>query len=89
MQSERIPCSLLQGESILEKALIMFFFIGGVQPKTIELDEQPRICSSCGLCQARMKRVDHYISIFFLPILRIKKGEPFLLCEKCLKGHGL
>ncbi|HIJ35930.1 MAG TPA: zinc ribbon domain-containing protein [Deltaproteobacteria bacterium] len=30
-----------------------------------------------------MKRVDHYISIFFLPVVRIKKGEPFLECTAC------
>ncbi len=29
----------------------MFFFIGGIQPKIIKLDDQPRTCSSCGLCQ--------------------------------------
>lgn len=61
----------------------MFFFIGGVQPKTVKLDEQPRMCSSCGLYQARLKRIDHYISLFFLPILRVKKGVPFLMCESC------
>ena len=61
----------------------MFFFIGGVQPKTVKLDEQPRMCPSCGLYQARLKRVDHYISLFFLPLIRVKKGIPFLLCESC------
>jgi len=63
----------------------MFFFIGGVQHKTIDLDEKLRICSSCGFYEAHVKRVDHYISIFFLPVLRLKKGLPFLLCKKC--GH--
>ncbi|MBW2610044.1 MAG: zinc ribbon domain-containing protein [Deltaproteobacteria bacterium] len=61
----------------------MFFFIAGVQPKTIALDEQPRMCSSCGLYQARLERTDHYLSIFFIPIIRIKKGSPFLRCERC------
>jgi endogenous inhibitor of DNA gyrase (YacG/DUF329 family) len=63
----------------------MFFFIGGVQPKTIKMDEQPRMCPACGLYQARLKRVDHYISVFFLPIFRVKKGVPFILCDRCGK----
>jgi len=63
----------------------MFFFIGGVQPKTIELDKESMNCPSCGLYGARLKRTDHYLSIFFLPIVRVKKGEPFMTCERC--GH--
>jgi len=61
----------------------MFFFIGGVQPKTIELDSKPRACPSCGLYQAKLKRVDHYLSVFFIPLIPVKKGDPFLLCERC------
>jgi hypothetical protein len=61
----------------------MFFFIGGIQPRTIDLDQQPVLCPSCGLNQARYKRVDHYISIFFIPLIRIKKGVPFLICDRC------
>ena len=61
----------------------MFFFIGGVQPKKIRLDDQPRMCKSCGLFQAHLYRVDNYISVFFLPIIRIKKGIPFIGCERC------
>jgi RNA polymerase subunit RPABC4/transcription elongation factor Spt4 len=61
----------------------MFFFIGGIQPKTRQIDEQRRMCPSCGLYQARLKRVDHYISLFFVPLLRIKEGVPFLQCDRC------
>ncbi len=60
-----------------------FFFIGGVQPKVTVLDEQPRRCPRCGLHQARMQRVDHYISLFFIPVLRVKTGEPTLVCDRC------
>ena len=66
----------------------MFFFIGGVQPKTVELNEKPSMCRSCGLYQAKLKRIDHYISVFFIPVLRIKKGVPFLVCDKCGGGSG-
>jgi hypothetical protein len=62
----------------------MFFFIGGVQPRTVDLDGQPRMCPSCGLYRAGLKRVDHYISLFFIPLFRIKKGVPFLKCESCV-----
>jgi ribosomal protein L32 len=61
----------------------MFFFIGGIQPKTVKLDDNPRMCPSCGLYQARLQRVDHYISIFFIPIIPVKKGIPFFQCQSC------
>ncbi|MGD9277421.1 MAG: zinc ribbon domain-containing protein [Desulfobacterales bacterium] len=37
----------------------------------------------CGLAQAYYKRVDHYFNLFFIPILRVKKGEPFIMCDRC------
>ena len=61
----------------------MFFFIGGVQPKTVTVDDTPRMCPNCGLALARLKRTDHYIMIFFIPLLPIKKGQPFLHCSRC------
>lgn len=61
----------------------MFFFIAGVQPKKVSLDEQPKMCPSCGLYQARLRRVDHYLSVFFLPLFRVKTGAPFLECQRC------
>lgn len=61
----------------------MFFFIAGIQPKTIYLEEQLRVCSSCGLYQARLKKVNHYLSFFFIPVFRVKNGAPFLECRSC------
>ncbi|MCE5243494.1 MAG: zinc ribbon domain-containing protein [Syntrophobacteraceae bacterium] len=61
----------------------MFFFIGGIQPKTVTLDETPRLCPVCGLAQARLKRIDHYLSVFFIPLFSVRKGEPVVLCERC------
>ena len=61
----------------------MFFFIAGIHPKTVNLDEQPRLCPSCGLYQARLKRVDSYVSVFFIPVFRVKQGQPFLQCQRC------
>ena len=61
----------------------MFFFIAGIQPKTVELDAPSRMCPKCGLYQAQLKRVDHYLSLFFIPLFPVKKGNPFLECRRC------
>jgi hypothetical protein len=58
-------------------------FIAGVSTKLKELDQNPRRCPVCGLHQAFAKRVDHYLSLFFIPILRVKKGEPVIICDRC------
>jgi len=59
------------------------FLIAGVTPKIKVLDNTPRQCPACGLHQAYYKRVDHYFNLFFIPILRVKKGEPFIMCDRC------
>ena len=59
------------------------FLIAGMQPKTKRVDENPKRCPACGLVQAYITRVDHYLSLFFIPLIRVKQGEPFLLCEGC------
>ena len=61
----------------------MCFFIAGVQPKTRTLDSKPRRCPLCGLYQAYTQQVDHYLSLFFIPLLRVKQGTPFLYCRRC------
>jgi uncharacterized CHY-type Zn-finger protein len=61
------------------------FLIAGVSPKTTVIDEKPQLCPLCGLARARYKRVDHYFNLFFIPLFRIKKGEAFLMCDKCEK----
>jgi RNA polymerase subunit RPABC4/transcription elongation factor Spt4 len=60
-----------------------FFFVGGIQPKVKVLEETPRRCPRCGLHQAYLKRVDHYLSVFFIPVLKVKTGEPALVCDRC------
>jgi len=69
----------------------MFFFIGGIQPKTVLVDKQARSCSRCGHFEVYLKRVDHYLSLFFIPLFPVKKGAPFLICENCktvVDGQG-
>ena len=61
----------------------MCFVIAGLQPKTRTLEDAPRKCPRCGLHQAYARRVDHYLSLFFIPLIRFKKGEPFLYCQRC------
>jgi RNA polymerase subunit RPABC4/transcription elongation factor Spt4 len=58
-------------------------FIAGVSPKTKVLDQNPRRCPVCGLNQAYYKRMDHYLSLFFIPLFRVKKGQPFIMCDRC------
>ncbi|MBN1272449.1 MAG: zinc ribbon domain-containing protein [Candidatus Aminicenantes bacterium] len=61
----------------------MFFFIGGIQPRTVKLDDTPRTCPSCGHISCRQKKTDHYFSLFFIPLFPVKKESPFLDCEHC------
>jgi rRNA maturation endonuclease Nob1 len=55
----------------------MFFFIGGIQPKTVLIDRQARSCPACGHFEIHQKRVDQYVSLFFIPLFPVKKGIPF------------
>ncbi|UCF92698.1 MAG: zinc ribbon domain-containing protein [Desulfobacterales bacterium] len=59
------------------------FLIAGIAPKTRVLDTKPQRCPICGLHQAYYKRMDHYLSFFFIPVVRVKKGEAFLMCDRC------
>lgn len=59
------------------------FLIAGISPKTILVDGKPQLCPVCGLARAHYKRIDHYFSLFFIPLFRVKKGEAFVLCDKC------
>ncbi len=61
------------------------FLIAGVSPKTTVIEEKPQLCPICGLARARYRRVDHYLNLFFIPLFRVKKGEAFLMCDKCEK----
>lgn len=58
-------------------------FIAGVSPKKKVLDQNPRRCPLCGLNQAYSQRIDHYLSLFFIPLFRVKKGEPYIICDRC------
>lgn len=58
-------------------------FIGGLQPKTVVVDPAPRICDRCGLARARLVRVDQYLSLFFIPVFRIKTGDEMTVCDRC------
>ncbi|OGP98272.1 MAG: hypothetical protein A2Z51_12105, partial [Deltaproteobacteria bacterium RBG_19FT_COMBO_52_11] len=60
-----------------------FIFVGGLQPKKVQVDDQPRPCPKCGLPFARLKRLDHYLSLFFIPLIPVKRGELFLECDRC------
>lgn len=61
----------------------MFFLIAGVQPRIRTVDNHPQRCPRCGLRLAYLRRVDHYFSLFFIPLVRVKKGTPYLFCRNC------
>lgn len=61
----------------------MFFVIAGIQPKTRTLEGTPQRCPRCGLYQAYAQQTDHYLSLFFIPLFPVKRGEPFLFCRRC------
>lgn len=65
----------------------VFFFIGGIQPKQKLLEKQARSCPACGRIGLSRKRSDMYLSLFFIPLLRVKKGTPFLVCDLCGSGY--
>lgn len=66
----------------------MFFLIAGVSPKTRILDQNPRRCPVCGLSQAYYQRVDQYLNVFFIPVFRVKQGDPFIMCQRCESRVG-
>jgi hypothetical protein len=62
--------------------------IAGVSPRLVTLDAGPRRCPRCGLFQAREQRIDHYLSLFFVPLLRVRTGESFIACDRCREAPG-
>jgi len=67
------------------------FLIAGISTKTTLVDKKPQLCPVCGLARAHYKRTDQYFSLFFIPLFRVKKGEAFVMCDKCeqeLKEFG-
>lgn len=61
----------------------MFFFIAGIQSRTVRLEKHGGACPNCSHFEVYLKRVEKYISVFFIPLIRIKKGVPFASCENC------
>ena len=59
------------------------FLIAGVQPRTRQGPKMDQPCPHCGLNQVYARRVDHCFSLFFIPLIRVKKGERFAWCERC------
>jgi RNA polymerase subunit RPABC4/transcription elongation factor Spt4 len=59
------------------------FLIAGVQPRTCKGPKTDQICPHCGLAQVHERRLDHYFSLFFIPLVRVKKGASFSWCERC------
>ena len=62
--------------------------IAGISPKIVVLDNNPRRCPACGLVQTYLKRSDSYLSLFFIPIFRVKKGETRTAVQYELQLYG-
>ena len=58
-------------------------FIGGVQPRTVVLEDRAGSCPYCGHVAVRRQRVDHYISLFFIPLIPVKRGAVHVACGHC------
>lgn len=54
-----------------------------MQPKTVELEDAKRPCPSCGLNTCQRLRQDYYLSLFFIPLFPVKRGEPYWQCTRC------
>ena len=61
----------------------MFTFIAGIQPKTRVLDDERRACPACGRVTLQRLRVDQMLSLFFVPLFAVQRGEPFFACREC------
>jgi len=61
----------------------MFFFIGGIQPRKKYLNGQPLTCPNCGHTAMFPCRIDHYLSLFFIPVFPVKKGPVVSCCRDC------
>ena len=57
-----------------------------MQPKTVELEGAKRPCRSCGLNTCRQVRQDYYVSLFFIPVVPVRRGDPFWQCARCGQG---
>lgn len=66
----------------------MFTFIAGIQPKTRVLDEGRRTCPACKRVTLQRQRVDHMLSVFFIPLFAVERGEPFFACPECGAAAG-
>lgn len=63
---------------------MVFFFIGGVAPRAVSRALRGARCPSCGGANSLVeRRVDHMLSVFFIPIFPVSRGAPILACSSC------
>ncbi len=51
--------------------------------KIKDIDGKLIRCPVCEKSGAVLKRVDHYLCFFKIPVLRVRKGDVFLSCNDC------
>lgn len=57
-----------------------------MQPKRAKLPEPARTCPACGRLSLERVRHDLWLSLFFIPVLPVKRGQPLWECSQC--GYG-
>lgn len=66
----------------------MFFFIAGMQPKTIKLEKTDIQCPNCMRYEVYRQRQDEYFSLFFVPMARMSEGREYTACAHCQRAMG-
>jgi hypothetical protein len=63
----------------------MVFFIAALSPKVVNRDLSGTMeCPACGGAGAMQeRRVDHMLSLFFVPLITVHRGQPFTACGRC------
>ena len=63
---------------------MFFLFIGGVGPHTKTVKRlKAATCPNCGQHRVRIRRRDKVFSLFFIPVVRLRKGHAYKECKDC------
>lgn len=60
----------------------MFVFVGGIQP-SVESKAVDQECPVCHRSSTQEKTVNQVLSMFFVPLFTVHRGEPYRVCPQC------
>ncbi len=49
----------------------------------MESRQVPGTCPKCHSTALEERRVDHVFTLFFIPLFKVQRGQPFLVCRNC------